>query len=131
MSKALSHTTWQSVPARTLDDFHQSIPLFSAEGYHFFLPAFMLRALDLPNSEFWDFVLWSLPGARSDKDKLDLFSQDELDAVIQYLQLAASQDPDEQEYINEKLLFCQMYQNERSLKQKRKGHRKKKDLHGR
>jgi hypothetical protein len=54
---------WQKVPGEVIDKFAQSLPIFTAEGYRYFLPAYMMRALDTADSEVWEAVILGLPGS--------------------------------------------------------------------
>lgn len=54
--------SWQDVPDEIVDKYAQSLPIFTDQGYQYFLPAYMLRALDTPDSEVWEEVILGLPG---------------------------------------------------------------------
>ncbi len=54
--------SWQNVPAQIVDKYAQSLPIFTDQGYQYFLPAYMLRALETPDSEVWEAVILGLPG---------------------------------------------------------------------
>jgi len=54
--------TWQNVPAEIVDRYAQSLPIFTDLGYQYFLPAYMMRALDNPDGEVWEAVILGLPG---------------------------------------------------------------------
>lgn len=54
--------SWQNVPSELIDKFAQSLPIFTTEGYRYFLPAYMMRALENPDSEVWEAVILGLPG---------------------------------------------------------------------
>ncbi len=62
MEREFEPFLWQNVPGDLVDRFASSLPIFTAEGYRYFLPAYMLRALESPDSEVWEAVIHGLPG---------------------------------------------------------------------
>lgn len=54
--------TWQNVPSELVDKYAQSLPIFTDQGYVYYLPAYMMRALDEPDGEVWEAVILALPG---------------------------------------------------------------------
>lgn len=54
--------SWQDVPGRVVDKFAQSLPIFTDQGYQYFLPAYMMRALEKPDGDVWEAVISGLPG---------------------------------------------------------------------
>jgi hypothetical protein len=55
--------SWQNVPAQIVDKYARSLPIFTDQGFKYFLPAYMMRALENPDGEVWQEVILGLPGS--------------------------------------------------------------------
>lgn len=55
--------SWQTVPCELVDKYAQSLPIFTDLGFQYFLPAYMMRALEKPDGEVWEACILGLPGS--------------------------------------------------------------------
>jgi hypothetical protein len=46
VADSLAGRVWTELPAALIDEHHDNLPLLTAEAFHYFFPAFLLRALD-------------------------------------------------------------------------------------
>jgi hypothetical protein len=94
---ALAPHVWETLPAAILEEFPTKLPLLSARGYAYFLPAYLLYALDhlTPDSMVAEFTLHDLAIRQfeSDEDRdwhrarLRHVTRPQIEAMMQYLLL--------------------------------------------
>ena len=90
----LSQHAFTSVPDDVLDQLGDSLPLLGPAGLHYYLPAYLLRALRDPKFEWLDFLLFHLGPSHSDlsergdywSERLAVFSVAQRSAVQAFLQ---------------------------------------------
>jgi hypothetical protein len=46
VAASLADRVWTELPASIIDESHDDLALLTAEAFHYFFPAFLLRALD-------------------------------------------------------------------------------------
>jgi hypothetical protein len=92
---------WQTAPAALLEEHATDLPLFTPEAWCYFLPAYILHALEVrhPDSIFLDFLVYELDFRLNDEalshpslrkwaeDRVQIFSEQQVAAIIAFLQL--------------------------------------------
>jgi hypothetical protein len=86
-----------SAPDEVLDHLGDSLPLLAPAGLHYYLPAYLLRALHDPKFEWLDFLLFHLGPSDSDlsqrgnywSERLAVFSVKQRSAVRAFLEWLA------------------------------------------
>ncbi len=85
---------WWSADSSMIDDNYDVLPLFTSEAYHYYLPAFLLRALSSfePYNDVLQFSVYSLSPTKTPVDdpryraRLNLFTPDQITAVASFLE---------------------------------------------
>ena len=86
--------TWDTVPSEIIDQNFGQLPLFTPEAYRYFLPAYLLRCLDIddPDNLVCEFVIYSLTPDDTDDnqkqwiaDRHNLLDREQKGAVAAFL----------------------------------------------
>lgn len=83
---------WLDVPRTKIDSHFNDLPLFTAVAHRYYLPAYMLRALD-PTGDNWntalDFVIYAFcPGLEEWwTERFEIFSDEQLRVAASWLKL--------------------------------------------
>lgn len=81
IANAFGSKTVDQVSEQIVDDFCWSLPLFSACAKRYFLPAWLVRSIDNPDTDFTDALLYNL-----DSDhRNDGYSDEQRVALVEYL----------------------------------------------
>lgn len=96
--KLLSPHEFADVPDKTIDYLSNSLQLLGPKGLHYYLPAYLLRALRDPNCPCIDLLLYHLAPSDADiekygpywPDRLPLFSPSQRRAVISFVDWLAT-----------------------------------------
>lgn len=81
---------WSEIPVSTIDRHHDNLPLFSTVGHHYYLPAFLCRAL-VVEGEMWNtvisYVIYDLcpNSAKAWEEQFSLFTPDQLHTIASWL----------------------------------------------
>ncbi|MBW4497541.1 MAG: hypothetical protein KME26_31645 [Oscillatoria princeps RMCB-10] len=89
---------WENIPGEIIKYNYCSLPFFSPEAFLFVLPAYMIYALDNPQSNVSDFTVYSLTDT-SDKSEIreifasrvSLFTEIQKEAIALFLEYEADQ----------------------------------------
>lgn len=75
LKKDFAPYTWEAVPAEIIDDNFDNLPLFTKEAFHYFIPAYMKRVLELddPYSLMPEFLIYNLY-YRGEPQKIEEFN---------------------------------------------------------
>lgn len=97
IAEAFRGKQWNTISAKTLHEFAQALPLFTPEAFRYYLPAYMLESISLPESEdiLKDVVPFNLmpPSDRNAPDgtffmeRAAQFTVQEREAIASYLSL--------------------------------------------
>ena len=85
---------WWSANSELIDDNFDDLPLFTPEAYHYFLPAFLLRALEKfePDNLVLQFCIYNLSPTQTPADdpwysaRLNQFAPEEISAISNFLE---------------------------------------------
>ena len=86
-----------SLQPSVLKQRFDSLPLLSPAAFHHFLPAYLLSAIDDPEDELAQFLLYSLAPNRKDEfwvERFRLFSPAESGVILAVVEYLASYDPE-------------------------------------
>ena len=89
-----SGVEWWSADGALIDKNYEELPLFTLEAFHYYLPAFLLRAVDAfdPDNEVLEFSIYSLTPTKTPTDdrryraRLALFTPEQISAVAGFLE---------------------------------------------
>ncbi len=81
---------WQDIPSDKIDKFHMSLVFFDDKGFRFYLPAFMIFALDSFNRTFGSMDDDGVRFATSDphgfhKDHFEILNPSQMEAVAAFI----------------------------------------------
>jgi uncharacterized protein DUF6714 len=80
-------TTWDRISPAIIDANYDKLPLLSPEGFRHFLPSFLMRALDDPNSNVREYTILGLFSSQTDwyARRIQPLSLREVQVVIDFL----------------------------------------------
>jgi hypothetical protein len=85
--------SWWSADNTLIDENFDDLPLFTPEAYHYYLPAFLLRALDTfdPDNLVAQFCVYDLSPKETAEDpwfrrRLNQFTPDEVSVIATFLE---------------------------------------------
>ena len=98
LRKFLSPHEFADVPDKTIDNLSNSLPLLGSKGLHYYLPAYLLRALHDPNYRGIDLLVYHLAPSDVDIEKngpywpqrLTLFSPAQRQAILSFVDWLAT-----------------------------------------
>lgn len=64
VAENLAKHTVKSLPPNLIDHHSTALPLLSPEAFHYWLPAWMIRALDDPDGDVIELTIFQLAGPR-------------------------------------------------------------------
>ncbi|WP_455220471.1 DUF6714 family protein [Kaarinaea lacus] len=85
-------TTWQEHDALFLRKHASSLSFFTAEAFHYYLPAFMMAELKAPDTAdiIAESIAFHLTEAPGSEERIKQFSREELLAVVAFFNLCAA-----------------------------------------
>lgn len=89
---------WNAVPSGILADYHDALPLFSPEAFHYFLPAYLIHSVDNFGENYdttCQFTIYALtPNSKNIKtglghwrERFAHFSAEQMDCIYEFLDL--------------------------------------------
>jgi hypothetical protein len=93
--------SWQTVPAALIDKYAQSLPIFTDPGYQYYLPAYMMRALENPDSEVWEACILGLPGSGAGSALMPPLAVHPGDSINQFQKVTELLEAYEEERLND------------------------------
>lgn len=90
---AFKNVTWQRAPTDLIDANCDKLPLFQPAAFHHFLPAFLIRAIDGPDSDVWTFTFYAVSGKPNDwlEKRVELLTAAQIECIISYLEFTQRQ----------------------------------------
>ena len=90
VTAAFSGTPWWSADSALIDESVDALPLFTTHAYHYYLPAFLLRALEMfdPDNLVTQFCIFNLNGdANNDwyRERIEQFTPEQCAVIVRFL----------------------------------------------
>jgi hypothetical protein len=85
---------WLTIDPRIIENCYDKLPLLSQEGYQYFLPAYMIYALNSmnPESEVIQFLIYSLLPSKEERDYFRIFSISQIKTIYHFLLLVRNDE---------------------------------------
>ena len=101
LRRAFTGVGWRKVPDGLIEANPSCLPLLSPEGYHYFLPSYLLYALDhfTHDATPTAFLVYDLTPTKADEDSLDWvrerlrpFTREEIELAAAFVDLVAADE---------------------------------------
>lgn len=102
--EAFANKDWRTIEPEILEKFYDLIPLFSPEGYHYFLPAYLINSLNTfsrKDKTTIEFTIYAVAPSKKDmretlseywKSKFENFSFEQLNCIYDFLDLVGDDE---------------------------------------
>lgn len=101
--KAFANQNWKTINSKILEENYDKLPLFSPEGFHYFLPAFLIYSLtDFNDNLVCEYTIYTLSPSKKDiKERLNFwqyrfehFTLEQINLIYEFLDLVEMKKDD-------------------------------------
>lgn len=101
--EAFANKDWQTIEPKILEEFYDTVPLFSPEAFRYFLPAYLIYSLDnfsADDKTTAEFTIYALSPTKNDlRESLEYwqvrfedFTFEQLDCIYDFLDLVGDDE---------------------------------------